>query len=150
MKKNLFITIVIALVSSLSVFLIGSYLMGEFENKKVASVELTDEYAVVSGVIRNEGNGWELIQDDSHETIGIIDVSEDSEKIIIKYDEFSKVNSLIATPDETMASEGYVVGASVGVSETWISVYDKNGELVKPIDYINNSGNIWIQGVFKK
>lgn len=150
MKKQSVLTFLIALLTSVLVFAAGSYLMGDFENKKIANVAMGDEYSMVAGAIRNEGDGWKLIQDDAHETIGIYEVDQDDEKIIIKYNDFSKVNGLTSVADETMASEGYTVGASVGLSETWLFIYDNENNLVKPSEYKNISGNIWINGIFKK
>lgn len=150
MKKQSVLTFLIALLTSVLVFAAGSYLMGDFENKKIANVAMGDEYSVVAGVIRNEGNGWSLIQDNNHETIGIKEITQDQEKVIVSYNDKEKVNSIAVTVDETMAAEGYSVGASVGVSETWIFIYDKDGNKINPSDYENSTGNIWIQGIFKK
>ena len=150
MKKNILICVITSLLVSITVFVVGNFFMGNFENKKIADISLNGELSLVAGVIRNSGDGWSLIQDNDHETIGIKEVSQDNEKIIVKYDEQTKVNATTVTVDETMASEGYTVGASVGKSETWILIFDKEGKRINPSDYNNDIGNIWIQGVFKK
>lgn len=118
--------------------------------KEIGEVDLREEYAIIAGVIRNEGYGWNLIQDKTHETLGINNVEQDNDSIIIYFDEMEKVNSVAVTVDETMAEEGYHVGASVGTDRMVIIIYDRNNEKINPKKYVNNLGNIWIQGIFKK
>ena len=146
MKKNITITIVISII----IFIVGTFITQKLNNKTIATINMNDEYNIIAGVIRNEGSGWRLIQNDTHETIGIKTVQQDEEKIIISYDKNSKVNALSCTVDETMASEGYKVGASVGVEKTYIFIYDKDNNVVNPKDYINKNGNIWVEGIFKR
>lgn len=149
--RNIFLTSgIIAVLVSVFSFLALGYIKGDFENKKIASVEMSDDYKIVAGVIRNNGDGWSLIQDNSHETIGITSVEQTEDKIVVKYNKNSKVNSASVTVDETMESEGYSVGASVGDAEMWIQVFNKKGKLINPADYQNKTGNIWIMGFFKK
>lgn len=115
----------------------------------MSTLIVNDEYTLVAGVIRNSGNGWALLNDDGHEPIGITGVSQDDQKIIITYAPQSKVIALTVTVDETMAAEGYSVGASVGLDTTRIYIYDKDNNAVNPKDYVNKLGNIWIEGYFK-
>lgn len=149
MRKQFVYTSILSILISTLIFGIGVRYFGGFKNNEVVNVEIESDYAIIAGVIRNTGEGWRLIQDNTHETIGITSVSEDNEKIIIKTNDYSKVSSFNVSVDETMAGEGFTVGASVGTSESWIYIYDKDGSLVKPSDYINSSGNIWINGIFK-
>ncbi|WP_230137683.1 hypothetical protein [Peribacillus frigoritolerans] len=109
-----------------------------------------ESYEVLGGVIRNLGDGWFFIEDDVHQMIGIKEITQDNEKVIIKYSEKNKVISTTVTVDETMAAEGYTVGASVGKGETWIFIYDKYNNLINPSEYKNAMGNIWIHGIFKR
>lgn len=143
-------SVVISIIVISSMVVAVLYLFEKSNEKVVATVELSDNYRIVAGVIRNAGGGWELIQDATHETIGIRGVEQNEDRIIVRYDESSKVNSMAVTADETMSSEGYTAGASVGISETWVYIYDRNGDLVPPNEYKSSTGNIWIQGIFKK
>lgn len=149
MKKSVLTNVVVSLVTSLVVLFAGLYVLDRITQKRVATLDFDKSYALVAGVIRNSGTGWGFIQDKGHETIGLDSVTQDEEKIIIKYEEKTKVNSVAVTVDETMASEGYSVGASVGFSEMSIFIFDKEGNLVNPTEYQSQNGNIWIQGIFK-
>ena len=102
----------------------------------------------VCGVIRNSGSGWEQIGG-AHHSVNISSITNDTQKITVTYS-FSAdyVNTTAVTVDETMASGGYVVGASVGLTEMRIYIY-KNGVLINPNNYVNGSGNIWIFGLFE-
>lgn len=152
MKKGIWVIIMSVGISTIilggGLFAYDKYKTNESYHV-VASVDLTNEYTIIGGVIRNVGDGWYLIQDESHETIGIDSISQDDKAITIYYKDKQKVNSIAVTVDETMASEGYTVGASVGVNKTLIYLY-KDGKSIKPSDYNNVLGNVWIQGVFKK
>jgi hypothetical protein len=110
----------------------------------------TVDYYLIGGVIRNSGDGWKLINDKEHEPLNMTSVETTDTSIIVHYKGAKEVISLNVTPDETMASEWYTMGASVGLDFSIISVYDKNLNLVNPKKYISSSGNIWINGIFKK
>lgn len=150
MKKNILITVFISIITSVLVFVMMGQIAEKLSEKESVIVDFNEDYTMMAGVIRNEGKGWKLIQDEAHETLGIKSVSSDEEKIIISYDKTSKVNSMSVSVDETMAAEGFTVGASVGLDVTYIFVYDANGDVVQPKKYVNSKGNIWIQGIFKK
>lgn len=137
--KNVILTI----LTSVFVVLIASFL---FPNK----LNVNNDYSFVGGVIRNEGNGWSLINDTDHEPLDIRKVETTKESVIVYYSKAEKVISFNVTPDETMASEGYTMGASVGLDKTVISIFDKNHKLINPNDYVNERGNIWLNGIFKK
>ena len=70
---------------------------------------------IVSGVIRNDGTGWKLIDDIYHTGINIDSVSNDDSKITVDYTSIgaTKVISFLIGCDETYASLGYSVGSSV-------------------------------------
>lgn len=104
----------------------------------------------VAGTIRNLGSGWYVLQDRGHTSINITGVDVDDEKIILRHEiGANRVISFSVTPDETMVKEGYAVGISGGINYSWIYIYDKSGQLVKPVDYVNRSGNIWIYGLLQ-
>ncbi len=77
---------------------------------------------IVSGVIRNEGSGWELIEDSFHTGINIDSVSNDASKITVDYTSIgaTKVISFLVGCDETYASLGYSVGSSVAKTKAEI------------------------------
>ena len=80
------------------------------------------DHKIVAGVIRNDGTGWALIGS-PHEGINVDSVSATTTDIIIDYTSLgaSIVHSFVATPDETMGSDGFVVvGGSVGTSQTYL------------------------------
>jgi hypothetical protein len=103
----------------------------------------------IGGVIRNSGDGWQLINDKEHEPLNMTKVEMTDTAIIVYYKSAKEVITFSATPDETMASVGYTMGASVGLNYAAIFLYDKDLKLVNPKDYISKSGNIWISGMFK-
>lgn len=103
---------------------------------------------MIAGTIRNSGSGWEVLIDKTHSSKNINDVRTEKNRIVIEYDELKTIHTLVATPDETLASEGYSIGASVGTTETWIYIYDISGNTVPPGDYIDDTANIWIYGLF--
>lgn len=108
----------------------------------------SDDFTTIGGVIRNTGSGWHLIQDEAHQSLNIKDVKDDNRRVIVTFDEMDKIISVGVTADETMKSEGFSVGASVGISEIHIYIYDKDNKLVNPRNYVNEYGNIWINGLF--
>lgn len=150
MTKNIALTLIISIVVSVSIFLIGWKLIEWNNQKETVTVDFQEDYTIVAGVIRNTGKGWGLIQDAGHETLGITSVTSDNEKIIVSYANYNKVNSIAVTVDETMALERITVGASVGLNQSLIYLYDSEGMPLNPQDYVNEKGNIWIQGIFKK
>jgi len=136
--------ILTSITTSLILIFITVLLLNCIYHKKQES-----EYCFIGGTIRNVGDGWFLLDNDGHETLNIIKVETTDKNIIIYYTEYNKVISFSVTPDETMAGEGYTFGASVGLDNAVINVYDKDHNLINPNDYINGGGNIWINGMFK-
>lgn len=143
MKKTFIISLITSVITSFLVVL----LMNNFTSNEL---KINNNFSFVGGVIRNVGDGWNAIKDDGHEPVGIRKVETTNEAIIIYYSKAFKVISLNVTPDETMAAEGYTMGASVGLDKTIINVYDKNHNLIDPNEYTNKQGNIWVNGVFIK
>ena len=98
------------------------------------------KYKIVAGVIRNIGNGWELIEDTNHSNINVLSVTNDTSKITITYNFIAKkVISFVATPDETMSFDNLFMGASVGLNISEIEMFQN-----KSIGgYVNWSGLTW-------
>ena len=87
----------------------------------------TKRHKIVAGVIRNSGNGWEFIINNTHQgdlNCASVSTNENGE-IVINYPDINakKVISLLLATDETFASLGYIVGASVGTSSCNVKVY---------------------------
>lgn len=88
---------------------------------RILADDNTKQYRVVAGVIRNTGDGWELIG--GHGNIGVGSVTETTANIIITFDfTCTAVVSFVITPDETFARQGLLCGASVGFSAATISL----------------------------
>lgn len=82
-------------------------------------------FQVVSGVIRNrnDGNGWQLIEDASHDHVGVASIGTNTTGVTVAFNfTAAKVVSFVAGPDERMAQAGMTVGGSVGVTSAglWI------------------------------
>lgn len=74
---------------------------------------------ILIGVIRNTGTGWSYVDDTGHSPTGFNKntISVVSGRIQVPYlFNASKVGTLIAVPDETLAAQGLLAGASVGTS----------------------------------
>lgn len=80
---------------------------------------------IVAGVIRNTGEGWQFIEDSTHSKLGFSDISvnTDNSTVVLTHNfTAKKILGFSVTPDEIFAQQGYVVGASVGVSSTSIKI----------------------------
>ena len=81
------------------------------------------QYKVVAGALRKSGGTWSLISDEGHVPSNIVSVTDRGTDLRIEYGfTASKVVSLVATPDETYAVQGYSFGASVGLSGATIKI----------------------------
>lgn len=78
-------------------------------------------YRTLLGTIRNVGVGggyWQPISDSAHHPTGIGTVTTDATEITVNYDfTGTAIGSVVAVTDETMAAEGYFVGASVASNQ---------------------------------
>jgi hypothetical protein len=85
------------------------------------------KYRFLAGVIRQDspGSGWYFIDDSGHEQAGFAGTfSIIGSDLVVNYGfSASKVVSFIAVPDESFASGGLTVGASVGTSNAILSFY---------------------------
>lgn len=96
---------------------------------------------LVLGVIRNTGSGWGPI-DENHELMNVSSITQTADGIEVNYNFTSPIiGSFIAGPDEDMAKDGYMMGASVGFSKATIKLSKLNeGNSVSV--YSDSSGNI--------
>lgn len=95
---------------------------------------------VVACVIRNDGTGWKQITG-AHDAVNIASIANDNSKITITYNFTAlKVVSFVACPDETMASEFMLMGASVGINTALINLYQNKSMG----GYIYYNGTDWV------
>lgn len=82
------------------------------------------KYKVVACVIRNDGTGWKMIQDGTHQPLNVASVTSDTSYITISLPfTANKILSAVVTPDEVFAKEGVVFGNSVGRDSIIITAY---------------------------
>lgn len=81
-------------------------------------------YDNLACVIRATAGTWDYINDSQHTKKGFGSILSGSVSVQLDYlKTYTKVLSLLVTPDETYASLGITVGASVGVSNATINFY---------------------------
>ena len=120
----------------------------EFAHKKSA-----DKKVKVAGTIRSmDENGWFVINDENHKPINIakIEVVKGWIKVYYTFNA-STIHTFIATPDETLAANGFFLGASVTKNCASIAVSKVENGIVRLVDASkirSDSGNIWFHGLF--
>lgn len=86
-----------------------------------------DRFHDIGGVLRNFGSGagyWAVLDDADHTPMGITSAASDTSKITVTFDATGVDDvTLIAVPDETLASQGYVCGVSLGLGTADIYTY---------------------------
>src|SRR5699024_4985857 len=98
-------------------------------NDTVALSDISEEgrkIKIVTGILRNTGEGWDFITDAYHNRINSTVVESDDSGITLNYGfTAKKILSFVATPDETLAHAGFFVGASVGTTKAIIEMSKK-------------------------
>lgn len=131
--------------------------LDEFLNGIAVAPELVGKkLRVIAGSIRNSGDGWKWISDSAHTPVGVTPtVTTSGVNIVINYGFTAKrVVSLIATPDETLAGLGIIVGGSVGTALTNLqvkaplvfTVNTETGELTIPSYHVNTVSAALVSG----
>lgn len=117
--------------------------VAQLPDQRVLVGETGRKYRLISGVIRNTGSGWGLINDAGHQPSGISGVTVGADHIVLAHSVGAlKVSSLQVTPDETFAGMDIRVGASVGLTETRLYVYREPADRIS--DYIQwDATNGW-------
>ncbi len=101
---------------------------------------------ILAGVIRRTSNGWELINNSGHRSIGLNPtITEPTFNTIeVKFDrKYSRVLTCTITADETYTERGFMFGASVGLDKLIIK-HSKAGSPTKNTDLNIPNSNIWI------
>ena len=95
---------------------------------------------IIACVARFDGTQWNLINNEGHTPLNVTGISGTTEdEFTIAFPAYSKVNSLVATPDETLASGGIKCGASVGLDYATIRL--RQDRLVRLYVATNDNGN---------
>lgn len=95
---------------------------------------------IIACVARFDGTKWTLINDEGHIPLNVTGISGTStDEFTITFPAYSKVNSLVATPDETLAAGGIKCGASVGLDYATIRL--RQDRLVRLFVSTNANGN---------
>jgi hypothetical protein len=107
--------------------------------------------SLVAGVLRNTGSGWALIEDSGHTNVHVSGVSSDSSSIVVSFGGIpgSKVVSVVAGPDDTLAVAGFCCGSSVTPSQAAIFL-KRAGVTAQVADYVSWNGSAFVSqnGVF--
>lgn len=100
-------------------------------------------YKAVACVLRNTGAGWFAITDTDHAPLNISSITNDVNSVDVNFNFTArKVVSFVATPDETMAQQGYSMGASVGKTQAQIKI-----GLNRTVQgYVSYNGSSWTVG----
>lgn len=101
------------------------------------------QYRTIQGVIRPDGaGGWVLLDDANHRNSLVASVSVTSTYVRVAYGvTAAKVVSMSVTPDETMASLGYTVGASAGLTYADITI-SRSPRVIG--GYVSYNGSSWV------
>lgn len=111
----------------------------------------------VAGTIRNNGQGWRVIQDTGHVAMGVAAVTTNSDHITIVFRcAASQVVTFLAVPDESLAARGFFIGSSVDrgsakiiLAKNTLGITMKRSPLAVSTARIAWS-NIWFFGIFEK
>ena len=111
-------------------------------------INAKDISRMVAGAIRNEGSGWEFIDNSGHTPLNCSSVSVNGNGEIEIGFSFTatKVISFVIATDETFA-QTYTIGASVGLNKATCSVY-QNGTKIDASEISSQYGNFWFIGIF--
>ena len=98
------------------------------------------KYKIIACAIRNNGTGWELIKDSTHQPVNVQYAVNDTDSIGLAYSfSATKVGTVVCVPDETFIQQGYSFGASGGtaVADIMISCNKDINAYVYTTDGIN-------------
>jgi hypothetical protein len=105
----------------------------------------------VAAVLRNDGDGWYAIDDDTHSPLNVRSVETTDGAIAVVFSfKAGHIQTFIATPDEALARSSYFIGSSVGVDRANIGLAN-GGRTLNPKGSSTAQhpwSNIWIYGRF--
>lgn len=90
-------------------------------NNKITADDIVPFYCI----IRPTANGWAMLNDASHSPLNVQSVEIDSGRLKINHNVTgtNKVYSFSISPDETFTKYGIRAGASVGITSSYIDMY---------------------------
>lgn len=95
---------------------------------------------LITGILRNSGDGWEALDDGTHEPIGGIAVTDDTSKITITpADGYTNVHWACAATDETFAQAGVIAGPRIASASMDVYLYQNRLNYA----YIYYDGAAW-------
>ena len=95
---------------------------------------------IIACVLRYDGKQWTMLDNDGHSPISVESVEGNSpDTVTIRFPKYSKVNSLVCTPDETLAAAGIKCGASVGLD--YATIHVRQDRMVRLMVTTNSAGN---------
>jgi len=113
---------------------------GEWKNQTPA---LNSDYAIVTGIIKYDSNGWSVLVDQDHDNIGVDSAKVNNGQITIYYDgQYSHVISAFQCVDETLAAEGVFLGGGYGLNYSQIDGYVHKD--YRGVIYCAYNGSEWI------
>lgn len=124
--------------------------VAQLPDQRVIVGEAGRKYRLVSGVVRNTGGvSWSYINDSGHQPTGLSTIATTSANITLGFGfTATKVSSFQVTADEAYASLGIRVGASVGLTEARLYLYQEPSDRLSDEVYWNGSGWTSANGVF--
>jgi len=131
-----------------------SVIMGNPTFRHPAS-DICQPGGVVAGVIRNDGDGWAVIDDQTHTPINIAFVESDARGIVVGFSfDASDIHTFIVGSDEALSLAGVFSGASVNTDRARISISRDSviGAVRTSPLWIDSArfpfSNFWIYGLF--
>lgn len=107
------------------------------------------QFREIGGVLRNVTGTWEILTDATHKPLNLTSVTADKTHIYLNLPAGTWIGPLLVTPDETYASYGIFVGASVLQNQARIYMYHMIAGkmvLINPLTLKTTLGNLWIMG----
>ena len=94
---------------------------------------------IIACVLRFDGSKWNVLDNEGHVPINVTGVSgTTTDSVTISFPEYSKVNTLVVTPDETLAAAGIKCGASVGLD--YATIHLRQDRMVRLMVTMDSSG----------
>lgn len=152
-KKSLSNRFVIALLTAVGIFGLGTAVYAASEYQFTNEQVPTTDIKISGGVIRIDPvQGVYLHTNNSHHSVGIesVGIDPDTGYLHIQRYKGDAIVSVVATPDETLAAKGITFGPSGGGRNTYLKLYNRNGQLLdlrKQSDYdqvASSLSNVWI------
>lgn len=107
------------------------------------------QFREIGGVLRNVTGKWEILSDATHKPLNLTSVTADKVHVMLNVPSGTWIGPFLVTPDETYASLGIFVGASVIQNQARIYLYHMVGGkmcVINPLTLKTALGNLWVMG----